>query len=195
MSPIRKHPSEEQQLSDRLRALRLERQLSLAALASKTGLTKGFLSQIERGAKIPSISTLLKVAQALGVAVGTLFEGSARIDVPYSLVRRRERKRFAREGSLHGYNYESIAFRKKTKKMEPFVMVPPRSAPRTLFDHDGDEMIYVLSGRLELRLGNETIVLRPGDCIYFDASIGHHSRSMGRRAAQALVVVSSLGAS
>ena len=181
-------------LAARVRALRQERGVTLAALAADTGVTKGFLSQVERGIKAPSISTLMRIAQMLGVTVGELFDGEGKPDPAYSLVRAGERQRYAREGSLYGYHYEAIAYRKAVKKMEPFIVLPPLRTPHKFFEHEGDEMMLVLSGRIQLDLAGTLIELRPGDCIYFDASTPHRSRSLGKRLSRALVVVSALGA-
>lgn len=181
------------ELAARLRMLRLERGFTLAAMATKTGTTKGFLSQVERGMKAPSIATLLRIAQVFDVSVASLFRSGAKSGPAYSLVRAHERQKYAREGSLYGYHYEAIAFRKAIKKMEPFIISPPFRAPRKLFTHYGDEMILVLSGRIEFNLAGELIVLRPGDCLYFDASTSHCSRSLGKKLSHAVVVVSAPG--
>ena len=178
------------ELAERLRTLRADRGLTLAALAARAGVTKGFLSQVERGLKAPSIPTLLRMAEVLGVTVGALFENADRPAAAYSLVRAHERQTYAREGTLHGYRYEAIAYRKAVKRMEPFVVTPPLRAPRKFFTHDGDEMVLVLHGRVEMNLDGERVVLRPGDCLYFDSSTPHYSRSMGKRTSRTLVVVS-----
>lgn len=180
-------PTAGQQLSHRLRLVRRQQGLSLSALAAKTGLTKGFLSQVERDKKTPSISTLLRIAHVLGVGVASLLEHSTWPDAEFSLVRRGQRKSVRRKGSSDG-SYEAIAFRKKVKRMEPFIVSPPR-VPRELFHHDGEEMIYVLSGRIGFYLRDKYVVLDPGDCMYFDASAAHRSHSVGKRRAKALVVV------
>jgi mannose-6-phosphate isomerase-like protein (cupin superfamily) len=169
-------------LAARLRLLRQEKKFTLATLAAKAGVTKGFLSQVEHGTKAP-----------LDVTVGALFEGEVKPDPIYSLVRAHERQRYAREGSLYGYHYEAIAFRKAVKKMEPFIVFPPLRMPHKFFHHEGDEMVLVLSGRIQVDLDGELIVLNPGDCIYFDASTPHRSRSLGKRLSRAVVVVSALG--
>jgi transcriptional regulator with XRE-family HTH domain len=176
-------------VSDRLRQLRAARGLSLEQLAKKARLTKGFLSLIERGMKAPSISSLLRLSEVYGLSIGALLDGSKPDEPAYSLVRRDARKKFAREGSLYGYRYEALAFRKKRKRMEPFIVSPPLRVPRPFFEHEGDEMVYVLSGQVEIQLGSEKIRLTPGDCIYFDAQTPHRSRSIGRERAQTLVVV------
>ncbi len=177
-------------LNERLRALRLEQELSLDALASKAGVTKGFLSLVERGLKAPSISTLMALSRAFELPMSRLFDDASHAGNAYSLVRRSNRKKYAREGSLYGYKYEALAFRKDRKAMEPFIVMPPRRAPRRSFQHRGDEMVFVLSGVVETQLGAEKIILNEGDCLYFDASIPHRSRSMSKERAVTLVVVS-----
>ena len=176
-------------ISQRLRQLRADRGLSLEQLAKKANLTKGFLSLIERGVKAPSISSLLRLSQVYGLSIGALLDDSRPDEPTHSLVRRDERKKFARDGSLYGYRYEALAFRKKRKRMEPFIVSPPLRVPRRFFQHEGDEMVYVLSGQIEIHLGSDKIRLTPGDCIYFDANTPHRSRSIGRERAQTLVVV------
>ena len=181
--------SAEFDLSKRLSAVRKEHGLSLDALALKTGMTKGFLSLIERGLKVPSISTLLKLSQAYGISVSALLDTARSQEPIYSLVRRSERRRYAREGSPYGYRYEAIAFRKERKRMEPFVVQPPLRLPRGFFQHQGDEMVYVLEGDVEIHLERERLLLRAGDCLYFDAATPHRSRSVGPERAVTLVVV------
>jgi transcriptional regulator with XRE-family HTH domain len=176
-------------LSKRLSAVRKEHELSLHALALKTGMTKGFLSLIERGLKVPSISTLLKLSQAYGISVSALLDTAKSQEPVYSLVKRGERRKYAREGSPYGYRYEAIAFHKERKRMEPFVVQPPLRLPRTFFQHQGDEMVYVLEGNVEIHLEREHIRLQAGDCLYFDAATPHRSRSLGPDRAVTLVVV------
>src|SRR6185312_15980879 len=110
--------------SERLRDLRTRHGFSLETLAQKTGLTKGFLSLVERGLKAPSISTLLRLSETYSVSVGDLLDEQAPLDPPYSLVRRAEGRKYAKDGSLFGYRYEAIAFHKAQKKMEPFLVSP-----------------------------------------------------------------------
>jgi transcriptional regulator with XRE-family HTH domain len=183
-------PSTEFDFSKRLSAVRKEHGLSLGALAQRTGMTKGFLSLIERGLKAPSISTLLKLSQAYGISVSALLDTARSQEPIYSLVRRRERRKYAREGSPYGYRYEAIAFRKERKRMEPFVVQPPLRLPRSFFQHQGDEMVYVLEGEVEFHLDREHLLLQAGDCLYFDAAAPHRSRSVGPERAVTLVIVS-----
>lgn len=176
-------------LSERLRNLRGKHGLSLEAVAGRTGLTKGFLSLMERGLKAPSISTLLRLSHAYDMPVGALLDRSKPSEPAYSLVRRDERRKYAREGSLYGYRYEAIAFRKDRKRIEPFIVSPPMRTPRKFFTHGGDEMVFVLAGQVEIQLGKDHLLLLPGDCLYFEASTPHRSRSVGTQRAITLVAV------
>lgn len=153
-------------------------------------MTKGFLSLIERGLKVPSISTLLKLSQAYGISVSALLDTARAQEPIYSLVRRSERRKYAREGNPYGYRYEAIAFRKERKRMEPFVVQPPLRLPRSFFQHEGDEMVYVLEGDVEIHLDRERFLLGAGDCLYYDAATPHRSRSLGPERAITLVIVS-----
>lgn len=177
-------------MHDHLRALRKGRGYSLDELAARTDVTKGFLSLVERGLRVPSISTLLKLAQALDVPLRALLERPGAEPKPYSLVRSTERRKLVRPASAFGYRYRAIANHKDRARMEPFVLSPPLKSTNKQFQHNGEEMIYVLSGKIEFVLGLETFVLGPHDCLYFDASTPHRSRSLGSKRAVTLVIVS-----
>ncbi len=173
----------------RLRQMRRQRRLSLGALETKTGLTKSYLSKVERGLTVPSIASMLKLASAFGVKVAHLF-GESTDDQAVCVVRRNERRPMVRRGSVTGYRYEAIAHKRSRKCMEPFIMRPPRQFEgERLFEHEGEELVFVLEGRVEFEFTDRKVVLGPGDSIYFDAHLLHRSRSLGRRLAETLVVV------
>ena len=190
MKDDNKTSKEAQSIGSALRELRKGRELSLATVASRAGLTKGFLSQVERGAKDPSISTLVRLARALDVPISSFFKDATPDHGRFSLVRSDERKPLARQGTLHGYRYEAIAYRRHVKRMEPFVAHLPQKPPSERFRHDGEEMIFVLDGRVGTYIDDDYFELDEGDCIYFDASVPHNSFSLGDSPAVVLIVVS-----
>jgi len=146
---------------------------------------------IESGKKSPPIASLSKIAQALSVDIGAFFE-QRRPEDRIVLVKKGERKMVVRDGSIFGYRYESIAPTKGQKKMEPFVItLPSRSKEGDFFDHEGEEMLYVLDGKIHFFYGDKKYILSEGDCIYFDSSIPHRGEGIGRRTAKALVVICS----
>ena len=177
----------------RLKRLRDLKSLTLEQLASRTGLTKSYLSKVERGRSVPSIATAMKLAQAFDVAVGDLF-GIGGDANDFVIVRKHQRKPFNRRaGESAGYHYEAIAPGVRHGLFEAFVMQPPfnRSSVRDTFEHGGEEMLFVLKGKIELSLPNHKVMLDAGDCIVFDGHLPHHSCSVGNQQAEALVIVTS----
>jgi transcriptional regulator with XRE-family HTH domain len=176
-------------LADRIAFLRKQKNLTLDQLANSSGLTKSYLSKVERGLSVPSISTAMKIAQSLELSVGQLL-GETQYQDAISIVRSGERPSFMRGGSGSGYDYEMLAPGKLFKTMEPFIMRPPLAfQDDRRFNHSGQEIIFVLSGQMEIDFGGDRHKLSKGDCAYFDAHVPHRSRSLNGKIAEALVVV------
>jgi transcriptional regulator with XRE-family HTH domain len=178
-----------QGIGARIAFLRRQQAISLEDLAQKSGLAKSFLSKLERGLSVPSISTAMALAESFDLTVGQLM-GEQQYDDAICVVRKGDRRSFMRLGSEVGYNYEMLAAGKRFKMMEPYIMRPPlvfQDARR--FEHAGQEFLFVLKGSLEVEFGGKVIRLDVGDAVYFDSNIPHRSRSLKGRIAQALVVV------
>lgn len=183
--------SDEQGIGLRVHFLRKQRNMTLDQLSKLSSLTKSYLSKIERGVSVPSISTAMKLAESFDITVSQLL-GEEGYEDAICIVRRNDRKKFMRAGTGSGYNYELIAAPKKFKCMEPFIMRPPKQfQDRRVFKHAGEELLYVLSGCVEIELSRKISRLSAGDAVYFDAHIPHRTRSVGEKQAAVLVVVSS----
>jgi transcriptional regulator with XRE-family HTH domain len=180
---------EENKIAEKIRNLRLEKNITLDGLGERTGFTKGYLSKLENAKKVPPIATLSKIARALGVEIADFFDRETK-DISYSIVRKDERKPVIRDGTLFGYHYESIAYKKHQKKIEPFIItLIPDAKDHTIFDHRGEELMFVLEGKMKVFLGDEEHILEEGDCIYFDSSIPHRGECIGDREAKVLVAI------
>lgn len=179
----------EQEPGLRIRNLRQQKGMTVEGLASRAGLSKGYLSKLERGLKTPPISTLSNVARALGVEIAHFFQSAA--DRPkVTLVRAGERTRIKKVGSTFGYFYEPLADGFQDKTVEPFIItMTPGAEKHPLFSHEGQEMIFVLEGRMVFSFGQERHVCEPGDCLYFDASVEHRGECLGSEEARALIVI------
>jgi transcriptional regulator with XRE-family HTH domain len=180
-------------IGSRLRKIRKMKGLTLDVLASEIGLTKGYLSKVETGQKVPPIATLARVARALQTDVATLLQGGKgaeeAVTTGISLMRANERHQVVRGGSAFGYDYQALAHHIDSKQMEPFIFTFPAQILREVFfEHEGEEMIFVLSGTVEFQIGKESYELSPGDCIYFDSAIPHRGRGV-KGDAKALVVI------
>lgn len=164
-----------------LRAVRRQRGLTLAGLAQQTGLTKSYLSKIERRQSTPSIAVAVKVARALDVDVAQLFSEQSdeeKIALDRAADRGADRER-----------YRAMATGLLGKSMSPFLVRPTsRTAPDSHPLHSGQEFVFVHAGTVELEYGDRTWELTTGDSAYFDASISHRIRSVGAERAEVVVV-------
>ncbi len=178
-------------IAERLAELRKLNGLTLEELAQRASLTKSYLSKLERGLSSPTIGTVLKLADALGVTVDQLINRSSRANEILH-VKAADRIPFSPSTERHGYTYEAIATERPDKAMQPFVMLPPftLAEDQPMASHAGEELIFVVSGEMEVLFEDRVVRMRAGDSLYFNASIPHRSRSIGKIQAQALVVVS-----
>ena len=176
-------------LGAHLKVLRAARGMTLDSLATATGLTKSYLSKIQNSHKLPPIATLSRIAQALGTGIGSFFGDILEAREGASVVRRSERLAVVRGGTAFGYDYVSLAHRRLSKSMDPFVFTFPSKIDRhVFFDHGGEEFVFILSGTVVFQVGDQRWTLEEGDTIYFDAAIPHRGWSVGPDA-KALVVV------
>ncbi|WP_245153349.1 helix-turn-helix domain-containing protein [Allopusillimonas ginsengisoli] len=178
-------------LGERLSSFRKLNGLSLEQVAARADISKSYLSKLERGLSSPTIGTLLKLGQALGRSAEQLI-GETAEDDDIVLVKAQDRVPFTRSNEREGYVYEAIAATRTRKAMAPFIMSPPSIVDEKteLAGHAGEELIFLVSGVMEVIFAERVVRLEAGDSLYFNASIPHRSRSLGKRPAKALVVVS-----
>jgi transcriptional regulator with XRE-family HTH domain len=158
----------------RVRSLRRERGLTIEQLAAATGLTKGFISQLERDRTAPSLSSIARICDALGVRLSTIFE---REPAP-ALVRHDERAQVD--------NPHTLSFLLSSRDERRFQAIESEVAPGggagdELTSLPGEmEFVYVLEGSLELRVGDEVHVLEAGDALTYQLSKAHTWRNNSR---------------
>ena len=167
----------------RIHAMRRQRKLTLDALAERTGLTKSFLSKVERGVSVPSISTVMKLARAFEVDVAHIF-GEAVEDDSICV----ERARVANQSGRARLNMIPIAAKRVRKNMSPFIMYPSSDGEELFNEHAGEEFLYVLRGEIEMEFADRTVRLKAGDSIYFEGHLPHRQRSISEDTATLIVI-------
>jgi transcriptional regulator with XRE-family HTH domain len=181
-------------LGQKIKSLRQRQGLSLPQVAEKAGLSEPLMAQIEGEVVAPPVATLLKISRALNVNIGYFFQDQD-AEKRAVIVPRNERKKVFRriheEPSKVGYYYESLAYPKADKHMEPFHVTfeVKKKEDLIFFNHKGEEFIYVLDGQLEFNYEDETYALGTGDSLYFDASLPHAFRAVGKKPALAIDVI------
>jgi len=182
---------EHYRIGEKLKVLRLRKKMGLVELGRHSGLSAAMLSKIERGRLVPTLPTLLRIAMVFSVGLDHFFGGAGQPPV-FALVRRGERQRFPdRQGEANpAYWFESLDFPAVDRRMNAyFVEFADVAADRVRrHHHPGAELIYLLSGRLALTVGDVSEDLDAGDAVYFDSSVPHTYRRHGKRACTAVVV-------
>lgn len=159
----------------RLRGLRLKRGLSLAAVAAAADVSVGFLSALERAQMTASVGTLRKLARFYNINILDFFNPTA---ANPRRVRPEERKTLE---AGPGVTMELLAWGNTV--MEPHLFrIAPGATSGGSYQHDGEEFLYVLEGRLAVSLdGGEDVRLDPGDSFYFESSTPHRWSNPGKQ--------------
>jgi transcriptional regulator with XRE-family HTH domain len=172
----------------RLRALRRERGWRLEDLAERTGFSSAYLSRLESGERQPSLGALIKVAQAYEVDFSTLFEPEP--GVKNAVVMRGSESEMR---SGNGLSYTNLTEGSWTFNLRPLrIVVPAEREEEKLYQHEGEQWLYVLSGRLRLMLTDKEFVLEPGDSAHFDAESPHQLSALGENDAEIILVACSV---
>ncbi len=180
----------EQAIAARIREKRLSLGWTLERLAAVTGLSKGYLSQVENSGKTPPISTLTKIAFGLGEDVVALISGEAQPQATSKLaiVRKDERKAIAHSEAAPGSDYASIVFNAPDRIIDAYVVTVSSEYPEKPFVHGGQELVFCLEGRHEFHYDGATYQLEEGDAMFFDSDRPHMARSLETSPARVLVV-------
>lgn len=156
----------------RLRAARKQKRLTMDQVAEATGLTKGFLSRVERDLTSPSVSTLLTLCQALSIDVGSLFE-----EPPLKVVRRSE----ARKINLGGQGIDERLLTGHAERRVQLIRAeidPYGEGENELYSVDCDlEVLHVVEGQFVVRFSRDTIELEAGDTLTYPGREPHSWRN------------------
>jgi transcriptional regulator with XRE-family HTH domain len=186
-------PEKNLNIGEKIRALRNAKGMSITEVSRQSGISESTLSGIEGHMTSPPLGNLVSLAKVFDVAVGDFFGGSG--DAPFCIVRSGERKAVSRFNSADtksgGYSYEALGQQKKNRHMEPFLVTlsPAGSADAEPNQHIGEEFLFVLSGKVDIRLLDHTETLDPGDSIYYDSTMPHVVSCHGKEPATILAVI------
>ncbi|MFH1351706.1 MAG: XRE family transcriptional regulator [Pseudomonadota bacterium] len=172
-----------QPLGRRLMMLRREKNMTLMNLANETGLTKEYLSKLEKGEVIPPVSVILQLSRAL--------------EIDSSILLKEEEKEVGKKSDrdyqkrTEAYSYQNLTPEARHKHLKAFrVLIDPKSDHTGVsYQHMGEEFIYVLKGKIEVMVGDNKNILGPDKCIHFNSSIVHKLRNLSEDKAELLVVL------
>jgi transcriptional regulator with XRE-family HTH domain len=167
----------------RLKELRLRHGWTLQELAARSSLSKPFLSRLESGGRQASIAAALTLSRIFGVSLASLFE-SSETETPCTIVRTAD----AREKTVNGLKYTLLSSGRFFNLQPLRVKISPSRRGQEHYQHEGEEWIYVLSGKLTLSLAGKTYDLEPGDAVHFESRLPHRLIARGECDVEVLVV-------
>lgn len=176
-----------------VRQLRKRQRMTVADLATETGLSTGMLSKIENGLTSPSLSTIQTLANALRVPLISLFAGFEE-ERGAMHVKAGKGVEVARAGTRAGHQYNllgHIGSNNSGVVVEPYLITLSESSDTfPTFQHEGIELIYMLDGVLDYRHGDRLFRLEPGDSLFFDADAPHGPEGLVVLPARYLSIIS-----
>jgi transcriptional regulator with XRE-family HTH domain len=180
----------ERAIGAHIRDLRQRFHLSVSDLAAAASISAGMMSKIENGQISPSLSTLQALAQALNVPITNLFSAfEERRDCSY--VKAGQGVVIERRGTKVGHVYQLLGHALGGDvTVEPYLITLKEDAvPYTGFRHAGTELIYMLSGKVVYRHGDQTYPLESGDALMFDSAALHGPETLIQRPATYLSII------
>jgi transcriptional regulator with XRE-family HTH domain len=176
-------------IGQRIKILRKEKKLTLDVLAERSGFSKSYLSQIENLKREPSIGTLTKIAHILGVDALFLISGvqheTEQSDI--AIIRANERKQMLDAFRHSGHKYESVAFKKKDRLIDAYIVEMGFDFPKNTKPWQGETFVYVLEGTHEFVYNGRSYILNEGDSYYFDSNKHYMGKSIGSKPSRILV--------
>ncbi len=176
-------------IGKKIKAIRLEKGLTLQELSTKSKISKGLLSKIENSRTVPSLPVILTLIQSLEMSLKDFFEDMTLVNGnSYLHIKKGEYKPYEKEnraGFLYqyvlGHNFSQIS-------IEISILEVATDAESTATTTDGFEFKYILEGEIEYHLAGEVIILKEGDSFFFDASKPHLPVNKSGRPARMLVI-------
>jgi transcriptional regulator with XRE-family HTH domain len=177
-----------QHVGQKIRELRETNNLSLRDLAQKCGLSINAISRIERGQNSPTVSSLQRIADGLGISVVSLFERPRQRSIVFTSTNDTVKNQ------LPGVLIENLTFGLLNQQVEPIRITsdPQYGIDEELLIHFGQEFVYCVRGMVEYCIAGEQYCLNPGDSLMFDADLKHSWKNVGKSQAVQLVLLMSL---
>ena len=177
-------------LGERIRAMRLERELQQRQLAEKAGMTPSMVSQIESGRLTPSLHTLGKIAGALGVTIAALFDGQASGSI--HVTRKKDYPVVSFDGATERWSVLGAGlFQGKIRAVVSTLQARKKGlmSEKVIIKAGQMKLFYVLDGKVALHYGTSRHVLETGDSALLDGGSAHGWENLGTRKARALWVI------
>src|SRR5882757_2295648 len=178
-------------LGDKIKTKRTLKNITLEQLATKAGVSKGLISQIENNRTVPSLPVLFNIIHSLDEDLKTFFEDmhDSFTNNKVLIIRKGQEKMFEKE-PVKGFSYKRILTRSIVSQATDVVLLELKknASRKQMIQTDAFECKYMLKGSVEYQIEKETFQLNEGDTLFFDGRASHRLKNIGRSEALILVV-------
>ncbi|WP_163538479.1 XRE family transcriptional regulator [Gracilibacillus sp. YIM 98692] len=167
-------------IGTKIRAIRNRKKITIAQMSEGTGLSKGFISNVENNNTSPSINTLNTIASFLGVPL------------PYLLLEKKQHMHVVRKDSRRKSTFNDLKIEHLTSKGGLRMMMvefPPGTTIGEPHAHEGEECHLVLEGKILAEQGEDSILVEAGDSFSWNASVPHFVKNIGDEKAVVLISI------
>jgi len=176
-------------IGEHIRRLRSKRHVSVRAFAAQTGFSASFISQLENGQVSPSLGSLQKIADTLGVTLGEFFAATVTGEEAL-VIRPPDRRRL--DSTWTDAHLEALGSMLRSRTLEPVLAIfgPGGRSGKHLHSHSHEEFAFVVKGRVTLTLGDEEHELASGDGVTLPAHAPHRWENRSQEIVEILMVSS-----
>jgi len=164
------------QIGERMKLLRLSKNMTIKKLAAKTGLSVGFISNVERDVNSPTISSLQKICRALDTDIGDFFTNINNSGI----VLRRQHRQLLQTDTQGKFKVEIFSLPHKKLQPSCIDILPGGQYGDPTMCHEDEEICLILEGKVRFMAGDKEYVLEEGDCIYIEPLAPHWLRNEGQ---------------
>lgn len=170
------------QIGEKIRILRMEKQLTQEELANRCELSKGFISQVENDLTSPSIATLIDILEILGTNLPDFFSDTKEEKVTYT-----KADMFEKDDADLKYSLMWLIPNAQKNEMEPIMItIYPGGQYIEEEPHEGEEFGYVLAGTIILHLGKKKYKVKKGESFYYKSKVNHFIENTGKSPAKVI---------
>jgi transcriptional regulator with XRE-family HTH domain len=169
------------QITNKLKEVRKEKNITLQELADNAGVTKGMLSQVENNRTIPSLTVFLNIIKSLQIDVNDFFKDINNLPATNKVIfKKKAQNQFFEKENAIGFSYQRLLSTTINDQHLDFVILTLQpNASRPMVSTDAYEFKLLLKGKVEYVIGNELYLMEEGDTLLFDATVLHNPRNIG----------------
>ncbi len=173
-------PAKGQSLGERIRTMRERQNVAIEQLAHQTGYAPEYLQEIEDGKVSPPVGVLIQISRGLAVDSASLLSDA-----------KKKERRQSYSKRTKAYSYKTLTPGAEDKHLWAYLVTldPMKQHEMVAYKHEGEEFVYVVEGRVEIRVGDEINVVKKGGSLHFNSGITHNLKNLSSKQSILLVIV------